>query len=256
MAKKLTIIFGGSVDFYHSYLWIFGRMEKRNKWKFRRVEPEKFISKINGIDVEVFFCLNPIQDKNYDNLKEWLETGFKNIMPLPTDQLIKKIKPKNPVLFLGLCGAFKGKKYDIHIPEEFSEVFFKGETINHKHVLKVKPKNRIKIKNVLSKKIKGKPGRMVTSNLTLAPANIHRKSKSTLVKLAEVLSQHGECVDKETYQIAKHLGKKVPLGIFLVVSDVLSIKKHMLDVIRFKVDANKLSKHFTNAIKTMVKLIK
>jgi len=250
--KNLYIIFGGSVDHYHNWFRITYEIEKKLGIVLRRTGAEKFEGKKGDVNLKIRFCWNPTRDKNYYEMRKFNEINFKSIVAIPADELAKKIKNPSAILFLGLCGGFKGRKSDVYIPEEFDEIFFEEKIIREKEVLKVKPKNKIKIKNYLKRKMKGLSGKVVTSNLTLMPKNIENEDKDILIKLTKNLTREGDLVDKESYQIVKEFRKKCPVGVLMFVSDVLTIKKHMLNPHKFNPNKIKMKNHFSEAVKVAV----
>lgn len=247
--KKITVIFGGAIGLYNDYFRIFDAIEHYFKCIVRRVSAYKFDCKINNTKIEFRFCYNPTRDKNYYNNKKFLESMYRDLIPLPADELAKKIKNTDKVLFFGICGSFKGKISEIHTPEEFHEIFFNEVYIKHKEILKIKPMNKIEIKNILSEKIKGKKSKSITSNVTLTPNTIEKKDKAYLIILGEKLAKKGDIVDKESYQIAKYFKNKIPLGMMLMTSDILTIKKYMLTAKIFNPNKKKFNKNCIKAIK-------
>lgn len=258
MVKKLTIIFGGGVDFYHKQLNVFNIIEKVNGWKFKRIAPEKLIANVDNIKIEVRFCWNPIRDKIYEDFKSYIQTELKDILAVPASELVEKIKNTDGILFLGMCGAFKGKKNHIYLPNKFKELIFKDSIIKHKHILKIKPKNLISTENFLIGKTLGKESRAVTSNLTLCDKNAEDKSRELIAKLGKILVKHGDFVEKESYQIAKKFKNIYPLGFMIIASDVVSIKKHQMHGKQFKPEENAywIAENFAKAMKIMVDEVK
>jgi hypothetical protein len=254
--KNFYIIFGGSVNHYHDWFRVTYEIEKKLKIKLRRTNAEEFRAKKGNLNIIIRFCWNPVRDKNYLNLKEYQETEFKDIVAVPASELVKKLKNPAAVLFLGLCGGFKGDKSDVYVPEDFKEIIFEEKFIREKEILKIKPKNKIKIKNFMKGIVEGKPARVITSNLTLMPKNMENESEDILIKLTNHLLKNGDVVEKETYQIVKEFSKKCPLGVVLVASDVLTIKKHMLRPHKFKPNRAKLKNIFSNAVKEMEKKLR
>ena len=250
--KNLYIMFGGSVDHYHNWFRVTYEIEKKLGIVFRRTGAEKFEGKKENVNIKIRFCWNPTRDKNYYEMKRYNETNFKSIVAIPADELSKRIKNPSVILFLGLCGGFKGKKGDIYLPEEFGEIFFEEKIIREKEVLEIKPKNKIKIKNYLKGKMKGLNGRVVTSNLTLMPKNIENEDKEILIKLTKNLIREGDLVDKESYQIVNEFKKECPVGVLMLASDILIIKKHMLNPLKFNPIKNKIRNSFTEAVNVMV----
>ncbi len=253
--KKLTMIFGGTVEFY-KWAGVFDSIEKKFKCELRRVAINKIVGRIKNVNIEMFFCLSPYRDHQYDWAKEFLAVKRKVLIPPPANETVKKIKNSDLILFLGLCGGFKGKKGDIYIPEEFKEIDFKGNFIKDKEILKAKPKNKVTIDNFLRRRLKGKKARVITSNATLSPKQMENQNKESLIKIAKILLKYGEVVEKETCQIVKALKKKAPLGVMLMASDVLHIKKHMLDHDNFSPDRGIFKKNALRAVKICLEELK
>jgi len=250
--KNLYVIFGGSVSHYHDWLRVTYEIEKKLRIKLKRTKAEEFKGKRDGINIVIKFCWNPIRDKNYYEMKKYEEIEHKAIVAIPANELVKKIKNPNAVLFLGLCGGFKGKKDEIYIPEEFKEILFKEKFVKNHEILTAKPLNKIKTKNFLKNKIKGKGAKVITSNLTLMPKNMEDESEESLIKLTNTLLKSGDVVEKESYQIVKKFNKKCPIGIVLIASDILTIKKHMLRPHKFNPNRENIKKTFSNSIKEMI----
>jgi hypothetical protein len=250
--EKLTLIFGGTVGLYTGYFRVFDAIEKKFRCEFRRVLPDKITGKIKDVEVECLFCINPVKDINYDAAKKFHEIRYKDVVPKPAEEVVKKVN-SDWVLFFGLCGAFKGKKNEIYLPQEFHELIFKEVYVKHKEILKIKPLNKIRLENLLINKIDGEDAKAITSNVTLTYTNMENRSKENLIKIAKILSRTADIVDKETYQIAKHLNKK-KLGIMLMSSDILSVKKHMLEDKTFDLDKEKFNNKVTEAIKYFLKI--
>lgn len=250
--KKLYIVFGGSVGHYHNWFKVTYKIEKVLGIKLRRVSAEVFEGEKDNIPLKIMFCWNPIRDKNYYSMKEYAEREFKEIVSPPAEEIVKKIINPSAVLFLGLCGSFKGKKDDVFIPEEFKEIIFKEEFVRKKDILKISPKNSIKLDNFMKGKIEGKSAKAITSNLTLMPRNMENESKDILIKLTRSLIKSGDLVEKESYQIVKGMKGKCPVGVVLISSDVLTIKKHMLNPHKFFPNKEKIRKVFSKAVKEMI----
>lgn len=247
--KKITVIFGGTLDWYLRYFEVFRTIEKKFNCIIRRNGINSLSCKIEDIKFDFLFCLHPIRDENYLSLKKSKEeSGWKEIVCLPADELVKKIKNSNMILFFGLCGGFKGKKNDIYFPEKFSEVFFKRQ-IKKTGISKIKPFNQIKIHNFLTGKLKGKKSKIVTSNLTLMPESIEDKCKASLIRLTNIFLKYGDLVDKEGYQVAKYFNGKVPLGFMFMASDVLTVKKDMMKPKNFNPNKNKFNQTCVKCLK-------
>jgi len=241
--EKLTIILGGPVGIYQYNLKFFDAFEKKFKCKIMRNSEFSFSTKIKKTKVEFLFCFNPKRDKNYNLLKKYLAIEQKELMPPPSEVLAKRIKGNDPVLFFGLCGGFKGKIDQVYLPTQFKELNFGEDIIRHKVIEKLKPRKPITRKNILVGKIKGKKARIVTTNLTLAPKNVEKESMNHVRIMANKLLKHADAVEKETYQIAKNIDKKTPLGLLVVASDVLHKEKYMLNL---KLKRFKLNKDLFN----------
>jgi len=253
---KLTIIIGGSIDFYHNYMNLFKLVEKKEGWAFRRINFERFVARVKNVDIDVRFCWNPTRDKAYEKLKRSAEDKMKFIVHDPADELVKKIGKTDAVLFFGSCGAFLGKKGEVYVPQIFNELLFKKLIIDKALLKKLKPKGKISFNNHLRGKMVGKDCRVIISNLTLSPDNMKDKNKDLLIEVAKKLSDYGDVVEKESYQIVKGFKDKCPLGVVMVVSDVLSVKKHMMDQKHFKPNKNNLARVFIQSVKAMLGEIK
>lgn len=249
---KITVIFGGNVGFYLYSLQTFNAIEKYFDVIIKRTGHFKFKTKINRIAIDFLFAYGPTRDQNYNIRKEKFAIGEKEIIPLPADEVVKKIKKSDVVLLFGLCGTFKGKKSEVYIPNCFKEILFEKEIIKHEEIFKIKLKNTIKIKNILRGKLNDKSSTMVTSNLTLMPRVMEDGKENSLILLADKLSKYADAVDKESYQIAKHFKNK-KLGIMLVASDVLSIKHHMMKENQFDPNKTKFNQNCINALKEILK---
>lgn len=252
--KKLTILFEGNFGLYNGYIKIISEIEEKFHCVIRRISVYKATTKINGINVDILFCSGPTKDKSYISSKKHLETKWKEIKPPAADEIVKKIQNTNKILFLGFCGGFKGKKGDVHTPEEFKEIFFKHTYIKHKEIITAKPKNPIKIKNFLTNKIKGEKSRVLTSNIMLVPNNIEDRVEDQLIKLASKLSKDNDVVEMETYPIVKHFKNKTHLGIILMTSDLVHIKKHMLRHDKFRPSRKTFNKNAIKAIKIALEI--
>ncbi|MBU2576189.1 MAG: hypothetical protein KKF50_00525 [Nanoarchaeota archaeon] len=247
--NKLTIIFGGFVDLYRSYFNVFNEVEKEFGIKIRRKSPYLFSGKLGKILIEFRFCFHPIRDENYKVNKKYQEEGLgKELVPDSAEDLVKKINSE-AVIFAGLCGVFKGKKNQIFIPEKFSEILF--DSIFIKKTSKIKLTKTFSRKNFLKKL--GKTSHAITSNVTLSPVCIEGNSSELLIKIGKELSKEADHVDKEVYSIAKGLKKNVLFGAFLLSSDIITVRKHMIDKIIFAPNKNLFNKTLIKSIKTMVK---
>jgi hypothetical protein len=250
--KKITLIFGGTVGLYTGYFRVFDAIEKQFGCEFRRILPDKVTGKIGEYEVECLFCITPVRDINYYASKKYNETRWKEVVPKPAEEIVKEVN-SDKVLFFGICGAFKGKKNEIYLPQEFHEILFKETYIKHEEILKIKPLNKIIFDNFLTNKINGKNTRAVTSNITLTYNCIEDRNKDYLIEMAKILLKDADIVDKEMYQIVKGLSKK-KLGLMVMSSDVLSIKKHMLEYKNFDLDKKKFNKSVIDSIKVILNI--
>ena len=82
---------------------------------------------------------------------------------------------------------------------------------------------------------------------------IHQKDK--LISLAKKLSKFGDVVEKESYQIVKHFRNKVPIGVYIQSSDVLTNKRHMLHR-KMETDKNKFNSNVVKSIKIALEKLK
>jgi hypothetical protein len=246
MTKRITIIFGGT---FGLYLQVFKEIEKAFNCVINRISLYKLKTKIKNTDVTFYICTNPIRDKNYYLQKKYFATSqWKELMPPPANEIVKKVKKSDIVLFFGYCGTFIGKK-SVYTPEIFKEIFFDINWIMEIDELKMKVKNEIKIKNILRNVIHGENARVITSNITLAPYHAKPESKDKLIKIANILFKEGDVVEKETYQIAKYFRNKSPLGIYIQSSDVLTNKRHMLSHKGIETNKSKFNKNVIKSIK-------
>jgi hypothetical protein len=250
-AKKLIIVLGGSVDFYHNNLCLFRNVEKITGWKFERVSPDRFASEIDGVNIDIRFCWNPKRDIHYGWFKKFVQRDLKMILSIPAEELIKKIKKTDGLLFLGHCGAFKGKKESIYLPNKFLSLDFKFPKVRREN-LDIVPESPVKIDNVLIDKMSGKKGTTITTNLALVPINMDNQNKDLLIDLTKNLMKYGDVVDKESYEIARGISKEVKFGCLMISSDVLTIKKHMMKEEGFKPDKDNFAKAFIDSVKVMV----
>lgn len=181
---------------------------------------------------------------------------FENVesIPPPADEVVKNIREPSVVLFFGYCGTFQGKK-SIYTPETFKEVFFDKSKLMDVNESKIKVENEIKIRNILKKKIISHNAVVITSNLTLAPVREKPETKDKVIKISKILSGFGDIVEKETYQIVKYFKGKVPLGVYLQSSDVLTNKRHMLSGKGMETDKNKFNKNCVKAIKIAMEIV-
>lgn len=106
--KKITIIFGGPVDMYMGF-GLFNLIENYFKVKILSKSSQIFETKIDDVTLEFRFCFHPTRDELYKAaVKKHKERGWNKVIPLPADELVKKIKNTDFVLFFGLCGTFIG----------------------------------------------------------------------------------------------------------------------------------------------------
>ncbi|MEK7549129.1 MAG: hypothetical protein AAB496_01395 [Patescibacteria group bacterium] len=245
MRKNISVIFGGSFGLYYG---IFTEIEKKFNCKIMRTSPFRLTTKINGIGIKFYFCNSPIKDKNYYSQKKYLQSSqWKELMPPPANEVAKKIKNSNIVLLFGYCGVFKGKK-STYTPEIFKEVFFDTNRIMDIKESQIKVENAIKINNFLKPVKIGENAKVITSNLVLAPYHEKPESKDKVIRIASILSDFGDVVEKESYQIVKHLKKDSRIGVYLQASDVLSNKRHMLHPRGMEINREKFNR---NVIKSL-----
>jgi len=250
--QKITVIFGGTFGLYHGHLKVFRNIENKFNCKIQRTGQNKLTTRINNAHIEFLFGFHPRNDQNYRALKKSKEEGFwKELVPPPMDKVVKRVKNKDKILFLGLCGGLIGKKSDIYTPTEFSEIFF-GKKITSKDIQKAKPLHKIKIRNRLQEKLETSSSKAITSNLTIMPNSCEKNSKDEIIQLSQKLQEGGDFVDKECYQIAKHFKNKAPLYIGLMASDVASVKRHMLQSNMFEPNIKKFNKLTRDALKAVL----
>jgi len=252
--KKLTIVLGGNVGFYLWSMGTFSAIEKNLNCKIKRISYFKFSTSIKGVMIEFRICYNPTKDNNYKKRAELFALNEKEIIPPPSDEVAKKIKSRN-ILFLGLCGGLKGKKSEIFIPEEFNEIFFEDVYIKQEEILKIIPKNKIKIKNALKGEMSGKNAKVLTTNLTLMKDTIQDKKIEYLMMLGNNLSKNIDVVEKESYPIVKKF-RNVNIGVMLMSSDILTIKRNVMKTGKFNPNKDVFNKNCSKAIKEMLKNLK
>jgi hypothetical protein len=253
--KKLIVILGGSIDFYHNSLNLLKKVEEKTGWKIRRDDFENFSMQIDNTKIEIKFCWNPTRDLNYEEMKEYAKTKLKFIVHNPADELAKTIKSVDGILFLGHCGTLKGNKEEIYIPTKFTKLFFSTPFVLRENLEKNTPSEKLIFKNCLSQKINGKDACVITSNLTLCPENMQDKDEEILIKLAKHLMKYGDVVEKESYSLIKLLKNKCPFGIAMISSDVISVKEHMIRETNFNPDKDNFVNLFVKSTKVMLKEI-
>jgi hypothetical protein len=246
--KKIVVVFGGLTEYYVQDMLIFKAIEKSFNCRIRRARSDKFITRLNDCNVEFRFCHEPLTEKN-SSAKKYTLNGRQFDAPISSGELVKKINKANIILFCGFCGGFHGKPGETYLPESCKEIFFRDLIIKHKEILAIAPKNEVCFRNILLNKMKGKEGTIITSNVTLTHKHIEGESREHLIKIAEILAKEGDAIDKESYQIVNYFKNKVPLGLVLTVSDVLSINKHMIHDRSYKLNYAQFRKNCINAIK-------
>jgi hypothetical protein len=128
---------------------------------------------------------------------------------------------------------------------------FKNSLVSKSDFTTFIPKEEIVIKNCLLGKIKGKDAKVITSNLTLCPETMHDKNENLLIELSKHLSKYGELVEKEAYFMVKSFYKKCPVGVLMISSDVLNVKKKMLTEKNLKSDGDNFANLFIQSVKIM-----
>ena len=218
------MIFGGPVNLFENRLKFFKYFEKKFKVRVNRASELKFKAKIGGAEIDFLFAYCPQRDKAYLDSKKYIEKNYKEKVPLPAEELCKKIKKADVVLFFGTCGSFKGKKKQIYIPNKFRKINYSGDIILLKE-FKKNPSKEVELNNVLKRK--GQKATAITSNLTLMPVCVENKKEKTVEKFGKKLSNYGDIIDKESYQIVKNLKNRFRVGVGLVCSDVI-LKRQFL----------------------------
>ncbi len=252
--KRLTLILGDPnplhnfSTFFKHFQKEFGVYLKLHKGVYYKLYEPVIIE---GIEVEFFGCYNPTRDANYNNVKEFFLKNKWGLIQPPADEICKEVKSTDVVLFVGTCGAFKGFNDEIYIPAEFREIDFKDSKITEENILHPMVSEPIHLNNFLVGKIKGKKGKVVSTNLTFAPLNIDGNPKESIRKLAFRMLKSADVVEKETYQVVKGLGNKFPLGILLIVSDVIS-KPELMMVNKMHHDSKHFAQTAVNAIKSLL----
>jgi len=249
MIKRITIIFGGTFGLYS---YVFKEIDEKFGCKIMRTSVYKLGTEIRNIKVDFYICNSPVRDRNYYFQKKYLQSSqWKELIPPSAEEIVKKIKKSDIVLFFGYCGTFIGRK-SVYIPEIFKEIFFDKDIMGIDES-EMKVKNEIKIKNILKNIIPGENAKVITSNITLAPHYARPESKDKLIKIANLLSQKGDIVDKESYQIAKYFKDKTKIGVYLQSSDILTNKRHMLSHKGMEMNKSKFNKNVIKAIKFALK---
>ena len=121
---------------------------------------------------------------------------------------------------------------------------------------KIKVESEIKIQNILKSKLEGDNARVITSNLVLAPYHAKPESKDKVIRIANILSNFGDVVEKESYQIVKYFNNKIPIGVYLQSSDILTSKRHMMSHKGMETDKSKFSKNVIKSIKLALRELK
>ncbi len=170
----------------------------------------------------------------------------------PANEVCRKVKNTDVVLFLGSCGAFRGKVNESYLPVDFWEMDFDSGIIRPVDTPRLLPKNKIHYDNILVGLVPGKKSVQATSNITLAPKLVEDEDKGYLQFLANILLQYADAVDKEMYPIVKLLGGKFPLGLLAVSYDVVGKEELMMQEWKTHWDENKFKEACVNAVKTVV----
>ncbi|MBN1949877.1 MAG: hypothetical protein JW801_01660 [Bacteroidales bacterium] len=249
--KNITIVMGGTINLYRDYFQLFNHIEKKFGCIIKAHNKGYLSFELHNVKFTVLFCLHPRRDKNYLLLKALKESKSGETVPLPADELVKKIINTDYVIFLGMCGGMHGKTGRVYLPTEFCKIYF-DTSIKHKDILKIKPLHRITVDNILLNIIEGVPARVITTNLTLLPDSVEGREDG-LWTLSERLSVYGDIVDKESYILAKHLVDKIPCGFALMASDLLTKKNQMMDQEKFTPDKKRFNAMCINVIRQILK---
>ncbi|MBU4000564.1 hypothetical protein KKG29_05360, partial [Patescibacteria group bacterium] len=241
---------GGSVRLYLNYIMLFSTIEKRFNCKIKKKNNFEFQTTFNNNKIQILFAKNPTRDNIYIKYKNYLEKNRIELLPPPGDEVAKKIKNSDVVLFFGLCGGFKGRKGDIYLPEKLLEISLNSHYLKKEYISHINAINQIKINNIFIGKINGKKSKIITSNVALCADSI--EEEESLIELCRKLSDQGDIVDKESYSIAKNI-KNIPLGIMVMSSDLLYNKKTMLRNKRpFIIDTKKFNKFCLKCIESVL----
>lgn len=252
--KKIVVIFGGPVNLFEKRLGFFKYFEKKEK-KFKvsvnKISELKFKTKIGLVKIDFLFAYCPQKDKAYLDSKGYIEKHYNERAPLPAKELCQKIKKEKVdiVLFLGICGSLKGRK-KIYTPNKFRKINYSGDTILEKEYKK-NPSREIRLDNALKRL--GQKATVITSNITLMPACMENRNPMLVEKFGAKLSNFGDIIDKESYQIVKNLKNKFPVGVGLVCSDVISKKQFLKPKHNFEF-RNTFNKFATEAIENTLKV--
>lgn len=253
LEKRITVILGGTFGLYYN---LFREIDEKFGCKIMRNSVYKLQTKMNNVKVDFYICNCPVRDKNYYFSRTYLQSSpWKELIPPPASEIVKKVKESDVVLFFGYCGTFMGNK-TAYTPGIFKEVFFGDGGIMAINNSGIAVKNEIRIKNILAGKINAAEGKIITSNLTLAPYAARPDSKEKVIELSSILSDFGDAVDKESYQVVKYFKDKIPLGIYLQSSDVLASKRHMMSPKGMEINRAKFNKNIIKAMRIALDRVK
>ncbi len=216
--KKITVLIGCWVGQFVKEIKFFEHLEKKLKCKVVRKSKFVYETEINDNKITFQFCFGPDNDKIWKERKE-IRSKEGSSLPPSIGHLVKKGIKADEIYYLGLCGVFKGKHYDVFLPNEFIKISFDKYTIHHGHLDKLEISKKIKHDNKLIGVIPGKKCSVVTSNQVLSLKYVKNRSHELLKALSKKLKTHADVVEMENYEIVKNFGNKHNIGILLFGTD-------------------------------------
>jgi len=225
--KKIAVIFGGKLDLYTRWFNVFKEIENHFHCDVRRKGAYAFSTIINNTALNFYFCINPVRDDNYLAYFKYYKSILGKGLPPPANDIMKRVKNSNKILFLGLCGALcNNRKGNVQTPNLFKNYYFPNSYISKKQTNIIKPVNEVRINNFLCQSKNKKQLNVITTNLTLLPEFIEGGCRE-LISLSQKLSSFGGLVDKESYEIATH-SNGIPIGLALMTSGILYHRNGMM----------------------------
>ena len=136
MVKKIAVIIGSPYNILAKKGHLYDLIQKKTNAKFRKVS--RYVYKIKTKNSSFYFyaCYKPQRDKSYESSKKYFTLLGQDVPP-PTEEVIKKIKGFNLILFLGTCGSLDGKKNHTYLPTEFYNIHFQDTYIKHKEIQEI-----------------------------------------------------------------------------------------------------------------------
>ncbi len=184
-------------------------------------------AKLKDKEFLFYSCYCTSRSKFYVSSVKYIKRKFGFNPPEPLDEVMEKIPSVDLILFFGTCGAISGEKNEIYLPEKFYKLNLRSEWITEKTIEKINPNSPLKCNNYLSKLAEGKQAKVLTSNLSFVKSNTVNGDMNILNNLSKKLKPLIDCVEKESYYLVRKYKNKIPLGIFLMSSDVVGKHKTM-----------------------------